>query len=102
MFRWSWRRKKRGIERVGNCAIKVIFEGGKISSMSGQASRHRRCVKSKSLTEGGSHSGWVEFFKSEEIYSFVSFLEIYEVLKEITSSKFLLWKKFIEFWKKIF
>lgn len=87
---------------VGNCAIKVIFEGGKISSMSGQASRHRRCVKSKSLTVGGSHSGWVEFFKSEEIYSFVSFLEIYKVLKEITSSKFLLWEKFIEFWKKIF
>lgn len=52
------------------------------------------------MGERGSHGGWIGFFFKAEIYSFGSFLEIYEVLKEITSLKFRCGKSLLSFGRR--
>lgn len=103
MFLWSWMegRGKRSV--VGNCAIKVIFEGVGGGFHRWASYRHigwSYKIQKVWLRERG-HRGWIEFFKRGNLFV----CELSWNLRSFEGNNFfevLLWEKFIEFLEEDF
>ena len=103
MFLWSWMegRGKRSV--VGNCAIKVIFEG--VGGGFHRWASYRHIGWSYKIQKvwlrGRGHRGWIEFFKRGNLFV----CELSWNLRSFEGNNFfevLLWEKFIEFLEEDF